>query len=362
MRGAYEPHISIIICVHTVRRDVVNMLEGLSVRPFDEVLVICTGPSGMLQQLHDSIGLSLVERLRLRLIQAPCGCGASVGRNVGIDNASGDVLLFLDSDILCASDIADRHRQYYVDKSVVAAAGPVSLAPNSRNWGLVNNAVLRSKYFSAFGPDSSGDIEWAPSANLSARRDIAALLKFDEIFPIRGGGEDIDFCWRARAHGRIVRVPAAMAHHIVWDTHSILPRLFRWGWAHALLLRGHPDRAFTSIGSIPELFLLALVSVVIGFFFGQPWFAANVMILSVFLVAVVVLHAVKGRPLGSLFECVHDMGLMCGLMCSRQLWFGRRICIDRNQEKSVRRSGKVLLRLYGVIAVVVYVLATLGYV
>ena len=354
--------ISIIICVHSVKRDVIGLLESLEIRQGDEVLVVSTGPAGLSQQLQDAVGVGLTERLKLRIIEGPCGHGAPAGRNVGIEHARSDVLLFLDSDILCEPDIAEIHRSYYTDPSIVAVAGPVNLLPNCSNRSIVNRCVLRSKYFSPFGQDSSEDIEWAPLANLSARRIITKEVGFDEAFPRAGGGEDIDFCWRMRNHGRIVRAPEAIVRHPVWNTASILPRLFRWGWAQAVLLQRHPDRAFISIGSMPEILLLGVASAVVGLILGKPWIEASIITTMIFIAIVIICRFVCGQPLEPLFEYTHDMGLMCSMAFRGRICVGWRIRIDHNQEMSVRISDRRLLLLYVAIAAVVYIAATVGYV
>jgi len=76
---------------------------------------------------------------------------------------------------------------------------------------------------------------WGVTANICVRaRD--SRLRFDLRYPKHGGGEDLDFCARARKHGPIVSVPGARADHPWWSNGTLAAVNHILGWAEGEVL------------------------------------------------------------------------------------------------------------------------------
>jgi glycosyltransferase involved in cell wall biosynthesis len=137
-------------------------------------------------------------------------------RNVGIDAAGGEVVVFIDDDCTIEPGLFEVLTTAYTDPSVVGATGRIEAAsrnrlgnnPHSRlRWLLLGGG--RQGTMSSFGfrcpivdVEQPRDVEFMPGAFMSARRDVAAQVRFDEgslatawartmTSPIacRGGGE-----------------------------------------------------------------------------------------------------------------------------------------------------------------------------
>lgn len=191
----------------------------------------------------DAVGIG--EENRVIIAEGEPGRGPSHYRNVGVGEASSDVVLFLDYDCRARPGIvtAHRRRHWETDDEVGAVAGVTRLT--TPNPSLFQEAILACEYTDSYSrPTETDEVGWAPAANLSIRRSLFQQIEFDEWFPRRGGGEDIDLCWRLREAGyTIATAPDGVVFHDVWESATgVLRRLARWGRAEALLIIKHPDR------------------------------------------------------------------------------------------------------------------------
>ena len=118
--------------------------------------------------------------------------GAAAARNRGATEARGDILLFLDDDMLCAPDVVEQHaRTHAAGADAVIGAFPVDPASPR---GFLADLVAGMAHW-----DRSG-VELTPfeifTGHLSVRRSVfEAVGGFDESFTAYGGygNEDIDF-------------------------------------------------------------------------------------------------------------------------------------------------------------------------
>jgi glucosyl-dolichyl phosphate glucuronosyltransferase len=150
-------------------------------------------------------------------------------RNLAIDRASGDVVVFLDDDVSLPKNLFARLEQAYADESVVGATGWV-VEPESRlrrggPSSFLRRVVLRGSRgkqgtFTRFGypryvvvSDRPCDVEFMPGCFMSARRTLASKVRFDEQLGAYALGEDEDFSYRLSRHGRIVHLPDLVAVH-----------------------------------------------------------------------------------------------------------------------------------------------------
>jgi GT2 family glycosyltransferase len=153
--------------------------------------------------------------------------GMTLQRNVGIDAAGGEVVMFIDDDCTLEPGLFEVLTTAYVDPSVVGATGRIDQAsrnrlgnnPHSRlRWLLLGGG--RQGTMSSFGfrcpivdVEQPRDVEFMPGAFMSARRDVAAQVRFDEGLTGYCLGEDDDFAYRLSQRGRICYKPAAIVRH-----------------------------------------------------------------------------------------------------------------------------------------------------
>lgn len=161
------------------------------------------------------------------LAYIPSPPGMTVQRNIGIDAAGGEVVVFIDDDCTIEPGLFEALTTAYLDPSVVGATGRIEAGarerigpkPHSRlRWLLLGGG--RQGTMSSFGfrcpivdVEQPRDVEFMPGAFMSARRDVAAQVRFDEGLTGYCLGEDDDFAYRLSRRGRLCYRPAASVFH-----------------------------------------------------------------------------------------------------------------------------------------------------
>jgi GT2 family glycosyltransferase len=168
----------------------------------------------------------------------PSAPGMTLQRNVGIDAAAGEVVVFIDDDCKVEPGLFDALAAAYQDPTVVGATGRVGaksrdrLGPSAHSrlrWLLVGGG--RQGTMSSFGfrrpivdVQEPRDVEFMPGAFMSARREDAAQVRFDERLNGYCLGEDDDFAYRLSRRGRICYRPAASVFHQELGVRTMDPR------------------------------------------------------------------------------------------------------------------------------------------
>jgi GT2 family glycosyltransferase len=153
--------------------------------------------------------------------------GAALQRNVGIDTASGDVVVFLDDDCTFEPGMVEALLSAYEDREVVGATGRIDQPPRERvaenphsrlRWLLLGGG--RQGTVTGFGfrrpiidMEQARDVEFMPGPLMSARREVASAVRFDERLTAYSLGEDDDFSYRVSRRGRVRYEPSALVYH-----------------------------------------------------------------------------------------------------------------------------------------------------
>ena len=147
-------------------------------------------------------------------------------RNLGIGDSTGDVVVFLDDDVDIEPDLFARLAEAYHDPDVVGATGRIVEPESGRRGG--SRSTLRRLLpggghegtFTRYGYPrylrdlhSPADVEFMQGCFMSARRDLATQVLFDEELGGYALAEDEDFSYRLSRLGRIRYLPEIVVHH-----------------------------------------------------------------------------------------------------------------------------------------------------
>jgi GT2 family glycosyltransferase len=158
------------------------------------------------------------ERLRYLPVPEP---GLPRARNIGAAAAQGEVVLFVDDDIVPVDDrLVAAHAACYANPLVGAVAGRVlePIPPNAPAGHAYVNAFGR--IVSNFSGTTAAEVWTAKGANMSFRRRVLQEVgPFDDRYAGSSILEETDYCYRVRALGYDIRFePAASVHHLVAPT------------------------------------------------------------------------------------------------------------------------------------------------
>jgi len=235
--------ISVVITAHRYCSELAHTVTNVLESEAKQVVIVTDQRSFDADRFWASVPTDLASEDAITVVPEAHGRGPSYYRNAGIECIDADITLLLDYDCRAPASVVSDHKEGYTSDRIGAVAGVTELV--EPNETLFTRATKYSQFTDSYSfAKRSGELEWAPAANLSVRTDLIQELNFDERFPQRGGGEDIDLCWRINNNGyEIAAVPDAVVTHDVWDSFiGVLSRIFRWGRAETTLISKHPDR------------------------------------------------------------------------------------------------------------------------
>ena len=169
--------------------------------------------------------------------------GAAATRNVGIRNATGETILFIDDDIFGASDLIESHLRGHAEHPKTSFIGSVT-AP----WGSSSDPFLRylrdrgifNPYSITGGPV---DFSYYHTGNVSTGRALLSEVGgFNEDFFIYGM-EDIELGYRLEQRGcRMVRGATARAEHRYFPSYEqFIQRCEQAGYSLGKMIELHPE-------------------------------------------------------------------------------------------------------------------------
>jgi glycosyltransferase involved in cell wall biosynthesis len=203
-----------------------------------EVLVVDDGSTDDTQDRF--ISLSLPESFRY-IRQS--NQGAAVARNRGAADARGDILVFLDSDVVPDPTLLEEHLTSHRVHDHVLMVGKTRALP-AEHFDLFYQ-VLGKDIFAFDQGDEEKQVTFQEvlSRNFSLLREsFFEVGGFDQEFP-RSGFEDIEFAYRATQLGfDVVYNPRAAGDHHHTGTLSDVSRwMYNYQASAALLMKKHPE-------------------------------------------------------------------------------------------------------------------------
>ena len=254
--------LDVIVPSFRINETFLERIINLPIPPHVETtfIVILDDPSDISHSVKERMENKYKDRVRVRVNEA--NKGASFSRNRGLDESSAQFVLFLDDDVIpetnllyvVADEIYRTGHQYagYVGATYLSPWSPSKMTAYSK-------AALLVHLLHFWVDNVLSDQEHAPwgiTAQLVLRR---TQLRFSELFPKTGGGEDIDMCIRTcrRLGKKLKNFPLAKCHHPWWDNGIIKSQRFR-GWAvgDSLLVDLYPEYCYWSFPNGLELSII----------------------------------------------------------------------------------------------------------
>lgn len=226
-------NVSVIIPVYNGGEAFVRCIEHLcaaSPQPYEVIVVADGGKNGMAH----------LEEQGIRVLETPRVGGPAIARNMGAQHARGNILYFVDADVLIPRDAIQQVVDMFAqDPSLTALIGSYDDAPSQPNF-LSQYRNLLHHYVHQVSREEASTF-WGACGAIKR----AAFLEvggFNEGYR-HPSIEDIELGYRLKQEGMRIRLCKALQvkHLKKWDASSIVKTDFFWRalpWSELLLKNG----------------------------------------------------------------------------------------------------------------------------
>jgi GT2 family glycosyltransferase/DNA-binding beta-propeller fold protein YncE len=228
------PRVSVIVCAYNAADTLDDNLQSLEKLTYPDYEIILVNDGS-----KDRTGEIARKYSRVRVIDTP-NQGLSAARNVGLADATGEIVAYTDADTRVDADWLTFLVQPFLTSDVVGSGGPNVVPPDdppmaqciARAPGEPTHVLLDDRI-----------AEHVPGCNMAFRRD--ALLAIGGFNPIYlRAGDDVDVCWRLQAKGGKIGFASSA---LVWHHHrASITAYYRqqigYGEGETWLMAHHPEK------------------------------------------------------------------------------------------------------------------------
>lgn len=222
-------NVSIIIPTRNRQKDVIECLKSISIQSLKPNEIIVVDASDDQRLRHE---LNKLELAPVNLIYLYDQSGLTHGRNIGVQKATGEIILFLDDDVILEKDYVKEIVNVFKEdtkKEIGGVMGTNSKAHRPRFLSRMvhslfflvmddGNGKIRPSGMPTFCyfNNSVTDVEVLTGYEMNYRREVFDYYQFDENLTGYCWNEDIDFSYRVSKRYRLVFNPFAK----LWRKHG----------------------------------------------------------------------------------------------------------------------------------------------
>lgn len=322
---------SIIVPVFNRPQETVELLESLSQQQYQnfEVIVVEDGST----EKSESLVKGFTSKINVEYFYKP-NTGPGDSRNFGSARASGDYLVFFDSDCVIPSDYLFTVNQHLTNHPLVAYGGPdkahadFSTLQTAINYSMTS--FLTTGGIRGHAKDS--DSFQPRSFNMGIQRQAFEQVGgFSNIHP----GEDPDLAIRLRKLGlRTGLIPEAWVFHKRrTNLGSFAKQVYKFGIARSILMKWH-TQGKSWMFFAPSIALICLVFMVIfGIFVPFFWWILPLIWLVIFVDALFCTRNLAASTVAIVTTMVQILGYGWGFL--KGYWL---LHIEDRNEREIFRS------------------------
>ncbi len=206
------------------------------------VIIVDDGSSpGNLNRLNSLIGK---YTFAIKLLQNN-GKGPARARNLGIDNSSAGVILFLNDDVILVSEHFEVHLAYHRKNpgKFVCVRGKSIWHPDLPDTSIMRYMRKIHLRYDLKIDESIRELAYFHTMDLSFKGDLLREIHFDEDFPV-ACFEDTELGWRLKKSHKLslLIAPEAKSFHYHFVTlRELINRAKTKGYGASLVLNKHPE-------------------------------------------------------------------------------------------------------------------------
>ena len=240
------PTISIITPTYNRRESLLRLLDGLMQQTLPaerfEVIVVDDGSTdGTPHVLRQ-----LATPFALRVFEQPHD-GPATARNLGVERARGELVLFLDDDVLPDADLLERHAAIHAANPDTVVIGPMQPPAGWQRpaWVRWEEDKLERQYQAMLNGDFACTARQFYTADASLSRSL--FLQAGGFDPSFKRAEDVELGYRLRDHGaRFIFAPEARVQHFAARSFAAWRRIpYQYGKYDVIMGRDKQNEALS---------------------------------------------------------------------------------------------------------------------
>ena len=182
-------------------------------------------------------------------------------RNYGVRQSRFSIIMFIDSDCEVDENIFHEHAKIY-ESGIENLGGVYGLTQFVGNRSFLWRIIELTSFVDVFAfAERFPYVQWAIGNNISYYKEVFDEVGgFEENFPFRLGGDDLDLSLRVTTAGHWIKTnPQAVTYHTrdTWNSwKALLERTIRWGRMEYYICQNHPKLPRRDLPRREPLFLL----------------------------------------------------------------------------------------------------------
>ena len=227
------PPVSVVVCSYNGGRTLAQCLESLRKIDYPDYEVILVDDGSTDDTPEIATRFPEVKTIRQQ------NQGLSAARNVGMQAASGAIIVYTDSDCFAHPNWLT-HLVYQLERCGAVGVGGPNLTPDD---GWLAACVAAAPGQPTHVLESDQIAEHIPGCNMAFYKwALEEINGFDPIY--RAAGDDVNICWRLQQAGHwITFAPGAFVwHHRRHNVRAYFKQQRGYGEAEAILSFEHPER------------------------------------------------------------------------------------------------------------------------
>lgn len=215
--------VSVIIVTFNGEKVISDCLASVLQSSYPNLEIIVVN-NGSLDRTRDIV---FTQFPQVKLIDAERNLGFAGGNNLGIKNATGEIIILLNDDTTVKPDWIDAIVKVFNEDKKVGIVGCKILYPDKKTIQHAGGIVRKNGLTEHIGNgeldcgqyDSLKEVDYVTGAAIAFRKELIETLGLldEKYYPIYF--EETDYCFRARKLGyRVVYLPQAVVYH--WESQS----------------------------------------------------------------------------------------------------------------------------------------------
>jgi len=268
MCNHFKNEVSVVIATKDRPEELYNCFNSVLVQTSlpKEIIIVDDGQLDqfvltlMNQQISQVRGISFIYKKKNG------NTGQGMSYNLGASIARGDIVLFLDDDVVLFDDYVENILEVYVQRAAEGIGGVSGVVVNE---GIPTNLnVIKQMYDRFFllsngkqgeiipwgfqtdfrGITEESEVDWLRTGCASFRREVLKAYKFHQINEGRAELVDVEFGWRASRSQKLIVAPSAKLYHYPSITREgLLENGIKQTYTRCWMFQQHASKTFRNV-------------------------------------------------------------------------------------------------------------------